>query len=272
MAPGFDIKKYLKNRKDPNKVLTPLVDQYMITQDLGDFTRAEARFAAEQLLARNLPRQRTYYSPSGAKRCLREQALAIQGLPGRIDENPRTNSLFDDGHWRHLRWHTIFLRMQRHGYLKVRAQEEFVTYLPWWVAGTPDDIIQIGDDAYVVDVKGANEQVFREIERTGALPGHLQGYIWQLHNYMQALHLNKGILWFENKNTQEYYELKVPRDMKIVEQLRAQYKILRRHRKDGSLPEHGCTMDSKGHIQNPDRMFQNCRQNLNCLRLTLAGK
>jgi len=271
MPTGFDIKKYLKNRKDPTKILTPLVDQYMITQDLGDFTEAEANFARQLLLARNLPRQKTYFSPSGAKRCTREQMLNILGHPAKIDDNPRTNNLFDDGHWRHLRWHTIFLRMQRHGYLTVHAQEQLVEYLPWYVAGTPDDVIEVDGEIYVIDVKGANDAVFKEIERTRKLPEHLQGYIWQLHNYMQALHINKGILWFENKNTQEYFELPIKRDMAIIEQLRAQYKLLRKHRKEGTLPAHGCSMDDKGHVQPGDRMFANCRQNLNCLRLTQAG-
>jgi hypothetical protein len=272
MAAGFDIKTYLKNKRDPDKVLTSLVDQFMITQDLGNFTTSEANFAAKLLLARKLPRQRTYYSPSGSKRCLREQALAIVGEPGRIDDNPHTNSLFDDGHWRHLRWHTIFLRMQRAGYLKVHAQEQLVEYLPWYVAGTPDDVIEIGGEVYVVDVKGANDLIFKEIVRTKKLPEHLQGYNWQIHNYMQALHINKAILWFENKNTQEYFELPVKRDMVLIEQLRAQYKILRKHRKEGTLPPHGCSMDSTGHVQPGDRMFANCRQNLNCLRLTKDGK
>lgn len=266
------IKRYIKNRKDPNKVLTPLVDQFMVSRDLGHFTKSEASFAGQLLLARKEPRQRTYYSPSGSKRCLREQALAISGMPGRIDENPRTNSLFDDGHWRHLRWHTIFLRMDRYGLLKVHAQEEFVKYLPWYVAGTPDDVLEIDGEMYVIDVKGANDQVFREIQRTGRLPEHLSGYKWQLHNYMQALHINKGILWFENKNTQEYHEMRVKRDPELVKQLRAQYKILRKHRKAGTLPEHGCTMNANGHVQPGDRMFQYCRQNLNCLRLTKASR
>jgi hypothetical protein len=272
MAAGFDLKQYLKNRRDPDKVLTSLVDQFMITQDLGNFTTSEANFAAKLLLARKLPRQRTYYSPSGSKRCLREQALAIAEEPGRIDENPRTNSLFDDGHWRHLRWHTIFLRMQRAGYLKVHAQEQLIEYLPWYVAGTPDDVIEIGGEVYVVDVKGANDAIFKEIARTKKLPEHLQGYNWQIHNYMQALHIKKAILWFENKNTQEYFELPVKRDMALIEQLRAQYKILRKHRKEGTLPAHGCSMDNTGHVQPGDRMFANCRQNLNCLRLTQAGR
>ena len=272
MPNGFDIKKYLKNRKDPTKILTPLVDQYMITQDLGDFTDDEARFASKLLLSRKLPRQNTYFSPSGAKRCTREQMLAIQGNKPRIDENPRTNNLFDDGHWRHLRWHTIFLRMQRYGYLTVHAQEQLVEYLPWYVAGTPDDVVEIDGEIYVIDVKGANDLVFKEIERSHKLPEHLQGYVWQIHNYMQALHINKGILWFENKNTQEYFELPVKRDMAIIEQLRAQYKILRKHRREGTLPPHGCSMDDKGHVQPGDRMFANCRQNLNCLRITQAGK
>jgi hypothetical protein len=121
-------------------------------------------------------------------------------------------------------------------------------------------------------VKGANDATFKEIERTRKLPEHLQGYNWQIHNYMQALHINKGILWFENKNTQEYFELPVMRDMDLINQLRAQYKILRKHRKDGTLPPHSCSMDKMGHVQPGDRMFANCRQNLNCLRLTKAGK
>lgn len=268
----FDLKQFLKNRKDPTKVLTPLVDQFMITKDLAHFTKAEVEFAGKLLLARKLPRQRVYYSPSGSRRCIREQALAIAQYEPRVEESPALMNLFDDGHWRHLRWHMILLRMDRYQLLKVHAIEEYVKYMPWYVAGTPDDVIEINGEIYVVDVKGANDNTFREIARTGKLPEHLQGYRWQLHNYMQALHVNKGILWFENKNTQEYYELQVKRDPILVEQLREQYKVLRKHRRAGTLPEHGCTMDSKGHVQQGDRMFQNCRQNLTCLRLTQVGK
>jgi hypothetical protein len=266
------IKKYLKNKKDPNKVLTPLVDQFMITKDLAHFTKAEAQFAMDQILARKLPRQKQYYSPSGASKCVREQYLTVEGWEPQLDENPRTNSLFDDGHWRHLRWHTIFLRMARYKLLKVHAIESYIEYLPWWVAGTPDDVIEIDREMYVVDIKGANDQVFREIARTGKLPEHLNGYVWQLHNYMQCLKINKGILWFENKNNQEYLEVRVNRDLKVVAQLRAQYKVLRKHRNSKTLPPHGCSMDPSGHVQLGDKRFRWCRQKLNCLKLTKEGK
>jgi hypothetical protein len=266
------IKKYLKNRKDPNKILTPLVDQFMITKDLGHFTEDEAQLAYDLLMARRQPRQKQYYSPSGAQRCPREQFLSLEGYEPQLDDNPRTNSIFDDGHWRHLRWHTIFLRMQRHGYLKVRAIETYVEYLPWWVAGTPDDVLEIANEPYVIDVKGANDKTFREIARTGQLPEHLSGYIWQLHNYMQALGVNKGILWIENKNTQEYLEVRVNRDLKIVAELRAQYKLLRKHKRKGTLPKHGCSMDNTGHVAVGDKRFRWCRQSLNCIRLTKAGR
>jgi hypothetical protein len=162
--------------------------------------------------------------------------------------------------------------MQRYRLLKVHAQEELIEYLPWYVAGTPDDVIEISGEIYVIDVKGANDAVFKEIVRNGKLPEHLMGYRWQIHNYMQALHINKGILWFENKNTQEYFELPVKRDPVLIAQLRAQYKILAKHRKAGTFPPHGCSMDETGHVQPNDRMFQNCRQNLTCLRLTQAGR
>ena len=270
--PKFDLKQYLRNRKDPTKVLTSLVDQFMITKDLAEFTEKEAQFAAQQLLARAKPRQRTFYSPSGSKRCLREQALAVAQYEPRVEESPALMNLFDDGHWRHLRWHTIFLRMERYGLLKVHAIEEFVEYLPWYVAGTPDDVLEINGEMFVIDIKGANDRVFQEIAKSGQLPEHLLGYRWQLHNYMQALHLNRGILWIENKNDQTYLQLSVERDPVVVKQLRAQYRLLRKHRQAGSLPDHGCTMDSTGHVQNPDRMFANCRQSLNCLRLTKAGR
>jgi hypothetical protein len=265
--PGrFDLKTLLANRADKNKILTPLVDQFLLTNELTDFTDGEIALASRLLSQWNLERTHEFHSPSSASACLRQQMLTYHGYKGAEVDDPYLKAIFDDGNWRHLRWHMIFIRMQRAGLLKVVDIEKRLVYKPWLMGGTPDDVLDIptedGTVRVVVDTKGAHDDKFKSIVSTNA---PVDGHEWQLHDYMVGLRLGRGILWYDNKNTQRYHELMVRRDPEIVRELRRRYKVLAESRDTGILPDHGCSM------QPSDLIFKRCRQRLNCIRLTASG-
>src|SRR4051812_26562919 len=113
--PRFDLKRLLANRKNPNLLLTPLVDKFLLTNELGDFTDEDLDFARGLMAKWREPRSIEHHSPSSAGACLRQQMLTFWGYQGEQVDDPFLKSIFDDGNWRHLRWHTIFRRMGRIG-------------------------------------------------------------------------------------------------------------------------------------------------------------
>ena len=264
--PRFDLKTFLKGQTNSRLILTPLIDQFFLQNDPHDIDGETIAFAADLMTKWGEERRGGIFSPSGALACLREQTITVSGYKRIPIEDPFLLNIFDDGHWRHLRWHTIFHRMHKQGLLRVIAIEEGIAYDPWHVYGTPDDVLEVdrpdGPLRFVVDIKGANDTVFKQIKGTNE---PVEGHAWQLHPYMQAHGLNLAVLLYENKNTQEYTEVRVRRRMALVKELRLRYKAGKKHVRRGTLPPHECTM------KNDDPKFRRCPQRLNCIRLTRKG-
>jgi len=271
--PRFDLKRLLANRHNPNFLLTPLVDQFFLTADLYDNTDEELDLVKGLMAKWRETRSLEYHSPSSSNACLRQQMFTYWKFKGEEVDDPMLQAIFLDGNWRHLRWHLIFKRMERQELLKVAALEHRIVYRPWWQGGTPDDVLDIptpdGSVRVVVDIKGANDTKFKWVRQTNQ---PADGHEWQLHSYMMALRLGRGIIWYDNKNTQEYYELPVFRDRAIIAELARRYKILKEARRSGILPPHDerCSM-STGSPDTKDPMFNRCRQRLNCLKYTGEG-
>jgi hypothetical protein len=262
----FSLKEFLKRQSDTKLILTPLIDRFFLTENLWEFTEEEIQLMLRLVRKWQEERLNETYSPSGAKRCLREQAITNYGFKGKQPDDPVLLSIFDDGNWRHLRWHTIFLRMERAGLLHVEAIEQSVNYSAWGLGGTPDDVLSIptnnGTIKVVVDIKGANDRKWNLIKNTGEPQ---DGHEYQITCYEQALGLNLGILLYENKNTQNYIEVVLPKNKLIVRELRRRYRILLLNKKARTFPDHECTM------KNGDPMFERCWQRVNCVRLTQQG-
>jgi hypothetical protein len=273
MSPRFDLKRLLANRANTHYLLTPLVDRFLLTTELNDFTDEELDLARSLMAKWREGRSIEHHSPSSAGACLRQQMFTFWGFKGEQVDDPFLKAIFDDGNWRHLRWHLIFKRMERQGLLKVVAIEKRILYRPWLLGGTPDDVLDIpipnGNIRVVVDIKGANNDKFKWVQNSNA---PIDGHEWQLHAYMMALRLGRGIIWYENKNTQEYHEVSVLRDRKLIAELARRSLILRKARKTGILPDHDdrCSMRT-GTPDPKDLIFRRCRQRFNCLKYTKEG-
>lgn len=271
--PKFSLKTLLANRANPNLLLTPLVDRFLLTSDLAEFTDEELDLARALLAKWQETRSVEYHSPSSSNACMRQQMFTFWEFKGEEVDDPFLKSIFDDGNWRHLRWHLIFKRMERQGLLHVASLEKRIVYRPWWQGGTPDDVLDIptkeGSIRVVVDIKGANDTKFKWVRQSGQ---PADGHEWQLHSYMMGLRLGRGIIWYENKNTQEYFELPIYRDRAIIAELARRYKVLKQARRSGILPDHDerCSM-SKGTPDPKDLIFSRCRQRFNCLKYTREG-
>jgi hypothetical protein len=271
-VPRFDLKRLLANRHNPNLLLTPLVDKFFLTNDQDKYIDEEIDLAVELMKKWREARSIEHHSPSSANACLRQQMLTHWGYKGEQVDDPYLASILSDGNWRHLRWHMIFKRMDRAGLLKMVAVEKRIVYHPWFLGGTPDDVLDVptkdGLVRIVVDIKGTNSDKFKWIQQNNR---PIDGHEWQLHAYMVGLRLGRGVLWYESKNDQGYCEIPVFRDREIVRELIRRYRVLRQARQTGILPVHGCSMQSDGSVDPKDLMFRRCRQRLNCLALTKQG-
>lgn len=185
----------IKNIKQTDDPLSPLIDQYMLKRD-----KSPTRYwdAPESVEDRYRPGGRL--SPSSICGCKRQAVFKFTGARGRKIIEPETETIFDDGKWRHLRldWqlHDMEAVLGR-DVLRVISIEEFVSFEELRIAGSLDAAISIYGYPYVIDFKGINNLGFEWIQRRREPK---QAHVRQLISYMRLRRIKRGILWYENKN------------------------------------------------------------------------
>lgn len=168
--------KRVKQIKTGEALLEPILDEYYLHRSPDRVKKGN------------------YFSPSSLCGCRRAAYFDYMLVPGKEERDPRTQATFDDGKYRHLRWQKDF---EQAGILI--AKEKFVQIPEWQVRGSLDAIVQIQAKPWVVELKGINQNGFERINRAkqGAIDHRIQ-----LHIYMKAAKVPRGILVYENKNNQ----------------------------------------------------------------------
>ena len=201
-------------------------------------------------LAVRPPRSRARsFSASGLDRCLRQQFLQLLDFPQEEVPNARLSNIFFDGNWRHLRWQALFIEMELvargawvlgegivfddEGPLLLEVGVEIPEKM---VRGTMDAILMIDGVPWIVDVKGANPRVFSGVKQNTE---PYRAYQMQLLAYMEAAGVDNAMLFYEDKASQDYHEVRMnsSQDATAVATLEARLAALAYYWNKEELPE-----------------------------------
>lgn len=216
-------KRLLRHHR--GEILAPVVDAYL-RQGTPVISSATWEIIAGLLLRPERDRRRTF-SASGLDRCMRQQTLELLGFPRDEVPSERLSNIFFDGNWRHLRWQALFVEMGivpcgrvEDGAVVLGGDDHLLEVgveLPdHMLRGTLDLIAEINEELWLVDIKGANPRTFSEV-RGGGEP--YRAYRLQLHAYMLATGVRQALIWYEDKASQDYYEVRLSLDDTASEQL-----------------------------------------------------
>lgn len=212
------IKTVMNEDNDP---LSPLIDKYLIRR--RDPKYAHLRLDSHEIDTQERPRPLGRLSPSSLCGCHRQAALKFLGVRGKKKVDPDLENIFDDGHWRHHKWQFRALEMER-----ILGKENFRCYaieMPVRmekirVAGHLDILVGIRSKGemvkWVIDIKGINSFGFQDVF---AKQQPRFEHVEQLISYMKAKRVRRGILLYEDKNSNRYICFTVifdPEQWKVV--------------------------------------------------------
>jgi hypothetical protein len=199
---------------DRELIISRRHEEWMVGQDNPHYSDEAIAFAQRQFIAERTPRDRTgSVSASSLGKCLRRQQFVFLGFPQK-DTSTKTNAIFQNGTFMHIRWQMAGITA---GWLK--AAEVPVQENEFRLAGTMDGVCY--EDS-IVDFKSAASHNFNRAMTFGPLFGHEE----QIATYVLAQGAEKGILLYENKDTQEYTEIVLPREKLPLETIQIRANLL----------------------------------------------
>lgn len=270
------IKEILKRSKQSdNKLLTPIVLDYMMTNELFKFDNKSIKVAINILNQEREKRRTDIFHPSGSSSCLRKQVLDIMGYKPKREEDFQLLNIFDDGKWRHFRWHLLLYRMGVSKDIEKYIKSPNIPRL----AGTPDQILDLSKHYSELDgvpvgfeMKGSNDYGYKLVVNSEIPP---LDYLFQVTTYMVAYNVPLYTMIFENKNNQLFYELILTTKKKYAKMfdciyvikpwrvfLLKQFAYMNASIDMKVLPKHECT------LKKDDKLFIKCPQRYNCVRTT----
>ncbi len=200
-----------------------LGSQYIITPRLNLFLMQNPNLVVDdwvaELIQKEITKQprdrRASFSSSSAGVCPRRQVYQYLGIdPGTVND-PKTQNIFYDGTWRHLRWQAVLLQA---GII------ESIEYPLRWdekrSRGTMDGVGTVPSDhkneswrdlEFGFELKGTNSYVFRKaLETNQPKEEHLD----QVHRYFLVGGFDLFVIVYENKDNQEWLEWVIEPDPK----------------------------------------------------------
>ncbi len=259
---GTPLLDAVKNSKKQGHVLEPLLRQWLEQNPgrIDNHTEADWEII-RQLIVRGTERDKSVFSPSSAMSCMRRHVISKQ-FELTQEHDSSTQLIFDDGNWRHIRWQLLFFKMDI-----ALSLEEFKKIRALFWGGSTDVIIKEGvvemSDGYngrvIVDVKGANLFSWRKI-RDERKP--MKSHEIQLQTYMMLHNILWGILFYENKNTQEICEIHIRADKKLWRRLRVRASYMEKFVLGNSFPREECSVGD-----DMNRQYRGCPMREICPRL-----
>jgi len=165
----------------------------------------------------------TTISPSMIGHCARQNAMSMLQYP--VCHDAQTLSIFDMGESVHIRYQGYLSRAGLLVAKEVPLNEDSPNR---WTAeqcrllrirGRLDAIIRFKEKVWVVELKSAKKESFQRMIEEGPY----DAYIDQLMLYLYLTSISDGIIFIENKNTQETHEFYFTRDderiKKIIEKI-----------------------------------------------------
>jgi hypothetical protein len=190
------------------------------------------RYYEEKMKTDTRPMRKLH--PSTIGMCQRRIAFDMLMVP-KMPTDPSKQRIFENGHSLHLRYETLFEKMG----ILVQAEMK-LEYGD--ISGHTDALIRIPSfikpegEYYLVELKSASSKSFKWMQENNQPKSEHRA---QLMFYMHLSGVHKGIIFVENKDTQEVWEYHLDYDPQVGQQLmsKAQWLIsLAKQRRVPDLP------------------------------------
>jgi len=193
------------------------------------------------LLSKNRTLDKTYrptehIHPSGIYGCGR---VALYRNLGIFLDNitPRLSRIFGNGDGMHDRWKGYCKAI----HIATDKDIEVEVFDPVRnIKGSVDIIPKVDGVRWIVDFKSMNHDKFEKLKEPE------EKDIWQITLYMDITKIPRGLLLYEDKNTQAVKEFKVKLDKEIVSKIDEKIAMIRKHMKKGTLCPRECKPGSYG--------------------------
>ena len=141
------------------------------------------------------------------KFCYREQVLSLLYKQAQGEQVPQNLiRIFEEGNAIHEKWQRLFIRG---GLCKAEDLDFSKFYDEYEVGYTPDAILTINGEKYVVEIKSVNTYQFMKMTNHPTAKK-------QVNMYMHFTGIHKGIILCEDKNTQQFKVFLVTYDPDVV--------------------------------------------------------
>lgn len=163
------------------------------------------------------------FGASGRGKCKRRQIFTFLGMPEVRVIGPDLQNLFNDGKWRHLRWQMMTMQAGA-----ITHAEYPYSYPSLRVAGRMDGLNSYEDWGF--ELKG-DRYMARALTETP------EEHALQMHTMLLATGWDVFVYIIEDKQSQNWREVIVRRDPKIIAQVRAELEELNEHVEEHTLPD-----------------------------------
>lgn len=150
---------------------------------------------------------RTPYRVSGTGTCKRRRHFASEGLPKAQHFDSGLHNRFMTGDFLHLKWQMMGLTEGWLTQAEVPVDDDDDL-----LSGTMDGILH---DGSIFEFKSINDRGFRSVVAWGANLHHIK----QVHGYMYCSGKQSASIVYENKNDQDWIEIRVQLDEEIIRQI-----------------------------------------------------
>jgi len=193
--------------------------------------KIDSLLTKRELEERHRPGRRVIH-PSSISTCIREIVLSILGYAVTEKIDGKSARVFDAGKSMHERYQKYLKEL---GYADV---EVFVRNEDLWLEGMIDAIVKINGERYIVELKSCNSYVFNSIQ----VPH--RDYVEQVHAYMICTGIDKAIILYENKDTQDIKEFVIEKDQSIIDKIVEKCKEIQSYVERKEIPPMTCKTKS----------------------------
>ena len=247
-----NLKKHIKIAKRNTKI-TPKLHAWLNNNDGIHVTTPSTWEKVIAILRPSEGDRSGAFHPSQLYNCPRAQIFDYYGLEGQAEYNPTLQNLFNDGHYRHLRWQIMLLEAEIIDDVEVK-----ISIPEYRLVGSMDGINT--KEGWMFELKGTSQ--FSQVTKKGAMPAHIK----QVNAYLMASGLDSALVVYECKSSQQWVEIEVDKDQMIVDEITEILQELNDSIDTGRMPEilHDCK-NKEG------TEYNRCKHKDVCFRVKTTG-
>lgn len=177
----------------------------------------------ELYLSKHRDRDKEHFYITDSGKCPRAVYFQFKKVPKK-EMDARALRIFEHGDYTHMRIISTLFALGLVKATEIDIPNKEIVH------GRADVIVNIDNEPYVVEIKSINSAAF--FKRNEPDPDHYK----QLQMYLHFFNIKKGILIYENKNTQELKEFTVEYDEKTVREILEKFEILKAQIQNNIVP------------------------------------